>query len=552
MSAGRSVRQLLGGMPRVSMTRLDRAIAAVAPGWAAKRVQARGRLLFYTGGGYVGARTDRRSMKDWDVRDGSGNAVAIGDLQALRARSHDLYRNAPLARGAVQTNVTNVVGVGLVPHPRLDRTILGLDEVTAASLEREIAWLWSTWADSTSCDLNRKLTFPEQQEMVLRSRLLDGDVFALRRHVPETPGRRSPVSLAVQLIEGGRVGNPPGEPDRTDFAAGIELDENGVAVAYHVYDEHPADGIGAELTPRRVPAYGASGERLMLHVAKWERLGDMRAAPYLAAVIEPLKELAHYTESELRAAVVSSLFTVFITTPDGGYNEGVDDAGKVVVDPPADPTAASPSDTRLGSGAVVYLAPGDKPEFADPTRPSDKFDPFVLAILRQIGVALEIPLELLIKHYTSSYSAARAAMLDAWNSFRARRAELVRQFCQPVYEWFLTELVLLGRLELPGFFDDVLERAAWCNAEWRGPTQPQIDPLKEVEAARQRNDAGYSTIEQETAQLTGGDWETNHTQQVKEREARVRGGLAASTSDHRPSPVPGEPVDASDKPEEEE
>lgn len=520
-------------LPAVPMTRLDRAIAAVAPQWAAKRVRARGALLFYTGGGYTGARSDKRSMKDWDVRDGSANAVGLGDLPALRARSHDLARNNALARGAIQTQVTNVVGVGLVPNPRLDREVLGLDEETATRLEREIAWKWSAWADSPDCDLSRRLDFAAQQEVVLRGQLLDGDHFALRRHVPPTPGRRSPVSLAVQLIEGGRVANPMGEMDRTDFAGGLELDEHGVVTTYHVYDEHPADGLAASLQSHPVPAYGESGERLMLHVARWERAGELRPVPYLAPVIEPLRELGVYSESELRAAVVSSFFTVFLTSQTGDeIGTGVGDSGAVVVE--QEPQTATAADVQMGPAAVVNLAPGDGVQFADPKRPNDKFDPFVQAILRQIGVALEIPFELLIKHYTASYSAARAAMLDAWRAFTTRRHWLVRGFCQPVYDWFVMELVLTGQLDAPGFLADPVLRAAWSNAEWRGPTQPQIDPMKEVDAAAARVDAGFSTIEQETAQLTGGDWETNHAQQVKERRARVRDGLASEPTAMEP------------------
>jgi capsid protein len=65
--------------------------------------------------------------------------------------------------------------------------------------------------------------------------------------------------------------------------------------------------------------------------------------------------------------------------------------------------------------------------FVNPARPNPEFDAFVMSILRQIGVGLEIPYEILIKHFTASYSASRAALETAWQFFRRRRTWLARR-----------------------------------------------------------------------------------------------------------------------------
>src|SRR5690606_19417135 len=79
----------------------------------------------------------------------------------------------------------------------------------------------------------------------------------------------------------------------------------------------------------------------------------------------------------------------------------------------------------LGNGAVVDLAPGEKANAANPSRPNANFDPFFVAVVKQIGAALELPLDELMLHYQASYSAARAAMLQAWRFYTARRWVLV-------------------------------------------------------------------------------------------------------------------------------
>jgi capsid protein len=109
-------------------------------------------------------------------------------------------------------------------------------------------------------------------------------------------------------------------------------------------------------------------------------------------------------------------------------------------------------------------------------------------------------------------------MLEAWNAFRMRRGWFANDFCQPIYELWLSEAVALGRIKAPGFFNDPLIKKAWCNAEWIGPAQGMLDPTKEVEAATKRVEQGYSTRERETTELTGGNWDDNVAQIQKENE----------------------------------
>src|SRR5690606_27368504 len=77
----------------------------------------RGRRGIVVGGGYTGARTDRRSMQEWDPGSGSANTDTLTGLSLLRGRTRDLARNVPLAGGAISTNVTHVIGTGLRPEP---------------------------------------------------------------------------------------------------------------------------------------------------------------------------------------------------------------------------------------------------------------------------------------------------------------------------------------------------------------------------------------------------------------------------------------------------
>ena len=113
-----------------------------------------------------------------------------------------------------------------------------------------------------------------------------------------------------------------------------------------------------------------------------------------------------------------------------------------------------------------------------------------MAITRQIGVELQLPHEILIKHFTSSYSAARAALLDAWRVFRVRREFIASSFCDPIYQLWLAREVAAGRVQAKGFFADPEIRAAWCNAQWIGDAPGNIDESKAATAARERLSMG--------------------------------------------------------------
>ena len=490
-----------------------------------------------------GASRTKKSLLGWLSKGGSPDEDIAAHLVTLRERSRDLYMGTPLAAGALKTLKTNVVGSGLVLNSQVDAELLGLSDEEAERWQDHVEREFGLWANSQHCDASRTLTFGQLQALAVLSAMMSGDCFAM---LPIIPRRGSIYDLRVQLLEGDRVCDPP----LTELAArgrnlyaGIELGEYGEPIAYFVAKYHPgstqsSDGtlasslfamVGSPWQPavrnswQRVVAFGSrTGRRQILHLFEPERPEQRRGTPTLAPVIEALKQLGRYTDAELAAAVVSGYFTAFVetTAPQTVTAAGL---GSLASEQKVD--AADPSSIELGNGSVAILGPGEKVSTANPGRPNAAFDGFVVAVLRQIGSALEIPHELLVKHFTASYSASRAALLEAWKMFRARRAWLASSFCQPVYEEWLAEAVAKGRVIAPGFFADPSIRAAWSGAEWYGPSQGQIDPRAEVDAAVTRVEQGFSTRARETAELTGGDFVQLNRQRAREERLRREAGV---------------------------
>jgi len=509
--------------PRVqAATGLDRLISYIAPGIATKRLLQRAQFDALSGAGYTGARTDS-TLSHWNPGAGSANTDTLYDLPTLRARSRDQMRNAPIALGALNTACTNVIGTGLSLSPAIDTTALGLTQAQADRWQTDTKRRFNAWAASADADLARQANFYALQELAFRSVLESGDTFVVTPRV--TRDNQAAPTLALQIIEADRVFNPQYQTNTEALIEGIELNpDTGEPMACHIARHHPGDYTRTSAQSWQRVAYRGTqtGRRNVLHLMRALRPGQVRGVPWIAPILEPLKQLDRYTAAELNAAVTNAIFSVFVKMDPDAFEQVFNPDEQTNLIQKADPWTKTGA---MDSGKAVRLLPGESIDSATPGRPNAQFDPFVGSILRQIGTALEIPFEVLVMHFQSSYSAARGALLMAWKHFKSRRDWLATVFCQPVYELWLTDEIAAGRIAAPGYLASPLMRTAWLGAIWTGDGPGSIDPTKEVTAAAARVTLGISTLQAESILHDGIDWDTKHTQRVKEINAQRRDGI---------------------------
>lgn len=524
----------------VKPTLIDSIVNYFSPERGINRLRARTQMAI--AGGYTGARRNRKQTSTWNPGNGDADSVILPDLPDLRDRTRDLERNSPLAAGAINTKVTNVVGTGLKPRAAIDREILsGLSEEHADAWERAAEKEFRLATSSKDFDVERQLSFLQSQDPVFRSMLSGGDIFV---NLPRDTRPNNPYTIQINLIEADRVCNPHMKADTENLVAGVQKNAKGAPIIYHVAKFHPGN---IRYTKKRewleLKAFDSDGRPQVIHVYRKRRPGQTRGVPDLAPVIELLKQLTTYTDNEIQAAVVSSLLTVVIKSSNPNPElVDQDEKAKERIDS---------SGIKLGSGSIIGLWPDEDISIVDPKRPNVAAQAFLNAMSEQVGVALEIPFEILVKHFYSSYSAAQAALLEFWRYVLSCRFWLAADYCQPIWEAVITEAVALGRLAAPGFFSDPLVRMAYLGCEWIGDARGHINEGVAVEAAASRVEKGFSTKSRETAALTGGDWERDERQRAKEQTIegpRIKAQVHAETP---PAAVPVEP-DALDKKEREE
>lgn len=487
-----------------------------------------------------GASHNNKSLKGYNPRKLGYKADIGANLSTLRDRSADLAINTPVGTAAINTSTTHTVGAGLNVFPRPKFQILGISAEDAREWARKVRAEFDLWADSKDCDIYRKNNLYDMQSIAYQGYLTDGDSFAVFRRKPATPDM--PYTLRLQLIEGNRVSNPlttstyaTGDPTGVEalnsdngnrILNGVEIDTDGAIVAYWVSNQVPGEPVSSLLTTwARVEAYGKrTSIPNVLQISNDTRPEQYRGVPYLAPVIETLKQVYRYTNAELTSAIIKSYFALFFTeavTNSGSLNDMLADNG---VDDPMEPVV-DVSEYNLGPGTLNALPKGVDVKSVDASNAQSTFEVFSTQLIKQVGAALNQPYEVLMKNFNSSYSASRAAMLQAWEEYKLRRKWFARDFCQPIYEVWLMEAVATGRIEAPGFFDDPLIRKAWCNADWFGPTMSILDPVKDMNGSTLRVENGVSTREREAAEMTGTDLEENIAQLAFEKQLMEKYGM---------------------------
>lgn len=472
--------------------------------------------FFNSGYSHGGAASGKTWTEGYNSESLSPKSDIEENRKMLRERSRDLAMNAPMASAAINSSRTNVIGKGLSPKPKVDAELLGLSPEEAKNLNQRIKKEFSLWAKSKLCDMCDLNNFYELQQIAFLDWLKNGEEFIQIRY--EEPTANMPYELRLNLIEADRVCNPnsfggdyTGENLKNGsnpIINGVEIDPNGKVVAYHICSSHPGEIDGTKKWARVEKRGAKTGNLNIIHLFNAERANQYRGVPFLAPVIHSIKQLTRYTEAEVMAAVVNAMFSVFITTEDGNEPEAFtgemeDNFG------PSQKDLDLQDRFKLGTGTINFLKTGEAVTPIQAAHPSGAYEAFIQCMATQIGSALEIAPEVLLKRFQNNFSASKGAINETWKSFMMRREWFVADFCQEVYEMWFAEAVAKGRVDAPGFFNDPLIRQAYTNATWTGPAQGYLNPVAEVNAAVTRIQNGLSTREDECAAINGSDYEDN-------------------------------------------
>lgn len=503
---------------------------------------------------YLAGSLSAQEFAGWTPGTWSADAEVWGDRQRIVDRARDLARNDAVVAGAVRAQVDAAIGAGLRLQALPDYRALGLDREAGQGKARELEALWQEWAEQPECcDAAGVLDFAGLTRQAAASDLIAGESLALVLWLPERQRRLgSRFATIVQMVEPDRLSTPAGRVDGPRLRDGIELDEFGAPVAYHLRVASLGDALSGLAAPEelmrweRVTRRTAMGRRQVLHGYDQRRSSQHRGVSALAPVMAALKMRDRYQRAELQAAVVNAVIAAVRELPlDGAALAdlfgGPDGAAKL-----AEARNAAPAiPLGLGPGGLIpQLAPGERLSGFNAARPAAQFDPFMVSVLRLIAAGLNMTYETLARDFSrTNYSSARAALLEAARFILVWRVWKTAVWCRPIYELVIEEAVWRGLIDLPGFETDRAARRAWLRSAWMGPGRGWIDPVKEIQAAAMRIRLGISSLRDEAAEQ-GRDWLELLDQLALEQDELAERGLVLPTVAFAPASDTPQPEEA--------
>jgi lambda family phage portal protein len=472
-----------------------------------------------------------------------------GELNMFRdrivSRVRDLVRNDGWASGAVTRILDNAVGANLRPLVKPDYKALAaytgnkaFDSKWADEFRKVAEANYRAWAHDQGryCDAQRSLTFTQMMRLAFRHKLVDNDALAQIAWIPERVGRgRARYCTAVQLIDPDRLSNPQLRFDSESSRGGVVVDRYGAATGYWIRRAHQGDWWAAaesvkwDLIPRETPW----GRAVIVHDFDHDRISQHRGGNGIfAPILQRMKMLWKYDETELDAAIINSMFGAYLESPFDHQllEQAVGDDVDLTAYQTQRADYHNQRRTMLGEARIPILFPGEKINTVDAARPNSNFKDFEKAFLRNFASATGLSAQQMSHDWSDvNYSSARAALLEAWKTLERRRGDFANGFCAPIFIAWMEESMEVDEYPLPKGAPDFMEcRAMYARTQWMGPGRGWIDPVDEKKGAILGMDGGLSTLERECAEQ-GLDWEEVLDQREREINAFKDRGIPVPT-----------------------
>jgi len=481
-----------------------------------------------------------QEMGDWLPWIRSPDAEINQFRDRMVARHRDLVRNDGLAAGGITRILDNTVGASMRLSANPDYRALAamtgnrkFDAVWAEEYRRAAEALWRGYADDIGRynDVSRQLTVSQQLRLALRHKLIDGDSLIVSYWMPERVGYgRATYATAFMVVDPDRLSNPLQMVDSKYMRGGVEIDDHGVPLAYHIRKAHQNDWYNSveSMDWERVEREDEDGWRRVIHDFEHDRAGQNRGVGVFTPVLARFKMLARYYGVELQAATIAATFGTYVTSPydpaqvaealDGGDDLSAYQGMR------ADWHEQRPA--MLSGARIPTLAPGESITSVGAAHPHNGFGEFAAEMSRTFAAASGISAEQITQDWSkTNYSSARAALLESWKTLTRRNHEFKTGTATPAYACWLQEAMDRNELPLPNGAPDFAEaRTAYSRCDWLGVARGWVDPVKEKQGAILGMDAGLSTLKRECAEQ-GLDYEEVIQQRAAEAKAFKEAGL---------------------------
>lgn len=476
-------------MPDINQNWLDRTIAYVAPGMYAKRMAWRKFNASFRGS--VASRLDR----PWSANNGitTQSPTERLALTNMRDRAREVDRLNPIGHGMLNRLVDNVIGDGMSLQAR---TVLP-DGNPNHDFNKEVEDRWARWWGD-SPESRGLLTGAEVERITYREIERDGDV----GWILADQGGRS----RIQVIRADQIQTPADKKyqdpkTRGQIFDGVECNAAGRPIAFHLVE-------GNEFGNRKWTRIDADN---FVYLPRLKRANQVRGETCFAQVFGLLDQIDGYIDATIIAARMAAVFGLIFKESNAG-------SSMLRLPNTTNSQGVQQKAVTLENGSVKFIGAGDEVVQVQASQPMQQTPDFIRAMLRLIGLPMDMPLELVLFDFSQvNFSSARASLLQFYRAMRPRQKWFATKAMSRVYRWWLSREVAKGGFSAdvpPDYWSHEFVPRGW---QW-------VDPVKELQAAMLAIDAGLDS-RQRIAKSLGHDADEIRAEQVADMQARKLAGL---------------------------
>ena len=386
---------------------LDRAIEAVAPGWAVRRTLAREQLATHRGG--VATRTGRPWGRDPSYKGGTTSGRFNQGSRSDRARK--VYAEHPIGRALLKTETDNVVSAGFTLQA----------STPDKAFNDEVENRWNDWLDIA--DIRGILPGVDLVRQFYRSPRRDGDGGIV---LVDRGGESRLQYIPRDLIGTGLSGK--WGPDWVD---GIQVDLVGRPVAFNIRDLSEWTGEHDTVVP--------AGNFIYLAPEIDDDLG-LRGDSCYSTIFGYLDQIDGYIDAVIIAARMAAVFGL-VEKSDAGVKQ-ISGLGSLM-----NSQGQQQSAMTLENGMLKRIGNKDDVMQVIPQQPMNQTPDFIRAIARLLGLPFDMPLELVLKDLSQvNFSSARVGLLQYYRACRARQKSFTKRCLARIYRWWLSREINRGRI----------------------------------------------------------------------------------------------------------
>jgi lambda family phage portal protein len=484
--------------------------------------------------GFVDSGYSYGTGSKWPAGTSDGTPIDIFSHFALRQKARNLMHDSIEARALVQSIVDTTVDVGLKLKPTPIPEVLKKSPEELELWSEKTALMFDMWAQSKKSHRPEINNFYQNQRAYQLFQQRDNDIF-VRFYYGRAKDLLNP--LQIKFVD-------PNQIYGFDYTSsyfqdirdsdGIIRDDSEKETHYKVW-YLDRDG---KFKCEKIPAIGEkSGRIFMIHGFNPEYASQGRGYSKISHAIQELEDLTNFKHSVIQKAINQASFVAAIENeeqdasnplegqvagPIKEYGSSPQPAGDAsnITDASLEPiinweVTNEATIRQPGSLLVGNLRRGDKMKYLSDTSPGAQYDKFVGSFFSSICASVGSSMEVVLKQFNQNYSASRGTLILCFRTAQIEREEMISDFCNHVYEMWLSGEIALGRIQCPGWSDKFM-RAAWLKCEWSGAPMPNIDPLKTAEADQKYTELGAQTLDDVARNFNGSSGKANRTKLIRQ------------------------------------